>query len=135
MFGEELQKVMQEKGINASILSDLTGIGKSSISQYISGKHEPPDRRKEIFANKLGLPADYFKSEQSQQNDVIRKNSVKGLTPIFIARLMHKSYEFVTKGLQDGIFPWGWAVKMPSGQWDYYISPTKFTEYTGIKIE
>ena len=45
---------------------------------------------------------------------------------------MGKSIQFVAKGLQDGVFPWGYAVKMKD--WSYFISSVKFTEYTGIKV-
>ena len=45
---------------------------------------------------------------------------------------MGKSKEFVMQGLRDGVFPWGYAVKMKN--WSYFISSVKFTEYTGIEI-
>ena len=50
------------------------------------------------------------------------------------ARLMNVSEQFIRIGLQKGIFPWGYAVKM-SSRWTYFVSPEKFTEYTGIKKE
>lgn len=49
------------------------------------------------------------------------------------AQLMGVSEQFVRIGLQKGVFPWGYAVKM-SNQWTYFISRQKFTEHTGIKI-
>lgn len=49
------------------------------------------------------------------------------------AELMEASESFVRIGLQKGIFPWGYAVKM-SSYYTYYISPKKFTEYTGIEV-
>jgi len=53
--------------------------------------------------------------------------------PVAIAaKLMRKSYDFVAKGLQDGVFPFGYAVKLQD--WSYYISAVKFTECTGIPI-
>ena len=50
------------------------------------------------------------------------------------ARLMNVSEQFIRIGLQRGVFPWGYAVKM-SSRWTYFISPEKFTEHTGIKKE
>lgn len=47
-----------------------------------------------------------------------------------VAELMNVSEQFIRIGLQKGIFPFGYAVKM-STQWTYYISPQKFTEHTG----
>lgn len=50
-----------------------------------------------------------------------------------VAELMNVSEQFIRIGLQKGIFPFGYAVKM-STQWTYYISPQKFTEHTGITV-
>ncbi|WPK67718.1 hypothetical protein EUCA11A_18900 [Eubacterium callanderi] len=49
----------------------------------------------------------------------------KKLPPLIAARLLEKSYVFVTKGLQEGRFPWGYAVKT-SKRWDYYINTHQF---------
>ncbi|MDD3394523.1 MAG: hypothetical protein PHG19_07775 [Anaerotignum sp.] len=50
------------------------------------------------------------------------------------AALMGVCEQFIRIGLQQGKFPWGYAVKM-STMWTYFISPQKFTEYTGINIK
>lgn len=49
------------------------------------------------------------------------------------ASLMGAGEQFIRLGLQQGIFPWGYAVKT-SSQWTYFISAVKFTEHTGITI-
>lgn len=49
------------------------------------------------------------------------------------AKLMNVSEQFVRIGLQKGIFPWGYALKM-SSKWTYFISSVKFTEHTGIQV-
>ena len=130
MFGKELKRVMHDQGINITSLSAKTGMAKSSISQYISEKNEPPDSKKEIIAIALNLPADYFSKLPEDE-----PKEAPCLTVQAAARLMGKSKEFIYKGLQDKVFPFGWAVKMPSGEWNYYISPVKFTECTGIEVQ
>jgi len=40
-FSERLKQAMVERNMTQAELSALTGIGKSSISQYLSGKNEP----------------------------------------------------------------------------------------------
>ena len=55
------------------------------------------------------------------------------LSIIEAAELMNVSQQFIRIGLQRGILPFGYAVKT-SSKWTYYISPSKFTEYTGIKV-
>jgi len=55
------------------------------------------------------------------------------LTVAKVAQLMEVSEQFIRIGLQQGMFSWGYAVKM-STQHTYYISPFKFTEATGIAV-
>lgn len=50
------------------------------------------------------------------------------------AELMNCSEQFVRKGLRNGTFPFGYAVKT-SSFWTYFISAEKFTEFTGIKVK
>lgn len=47
-----------------------------------------------------------------------------------VARLLGKSEQFVRIGLQRGILPFGYAVKM-SWKWCYHISEHKVREYLG----
>lgn len=130
IFAEKLTELMDRRGMSQARLSQLTGIGKSSLSQYLAGKNEPlEDRRKEI-AKALGVEEDYFLKPkfavESQRSPCVN-------VPVQVAaKLMGKSRSFVEKGLQDGIFPWGYAVKLSS--WSYFISSHKFTEYTGIQV-
>lgn len=46
------------------------------------------------------------------------------------AKLLCKSEQFVRIGLQRGILPFGYAVKM-SSKWTYHISEAKIYEYLG----
>ena len=46
------------------------------------------------------------------------------------AKLLGKSEQFVRIGLQRGILPFGYAVKM-SSKWRYHISEHKVLEYLG----
>lgn len=46
------------------------------------------------------------------------------------ARLLGKSEQFIRIGLQRGILPFGYAVKM-SSKWTYHISEHKIYEYIG----
>lgn len=129
-FGEKLKVLMRDQGLTQSELSALTGVGKSSISQYLSGKNEPARARKREFARALGVQDDYF--EQFVPIAEVRPNDAVNVPVDLVARLMGKSKAFVTQGLQDGVFPWGYAVKLK--QWSYFVSAVKFTELTGIEI-
>lgn len=129
-FAEKLKKLMFELNISQAQVSKLTGIGKSSISQYLSGKNEPSKNRKREIALALGVDGEYF--NQFETKTIIQNNSVTNVPVSVVAALMGKSKEWVMQGLRDGVFPWGYAVKLT--KWSYYISSVKFTEYTGIEI-
>lgn len=129
-FAEKLKALMGELNLSQSKLSDLTGIGKSSISQYLSGKNEPSKDRKKEIARKLGVQEDYFDTFETAAT--VQHDGVFNLPVTLVAKLMGKSKEWVRQGLRDGVFPWGYAVKLTN--WSYFISSVKFTEYTGIEI-
>lgn len=46
-FASKLKGLMEELDLTQAKVSDLTGIGRSSISQYVSGKNEPSKERRE----------------------------------------------------------------------------------------
>lgn len=129
-FTDKLNQLMKETGLTQSKLHELTGIGRSSISQYLSGKNEPSEARKKEIALALGVQEDYF--QQFEVAATIQYGSAVNVPVPLIASLMGKSKEWVMQGLRDGVFPWGYAVKMT--KWSYFISSTKFTEYTGIPV-
>lgn len=50
------------------------------------------------------------------------------------AKLLGKSQQFIRIGLQRGILPFGYAVKM-SSKWTYHISEHKLYEYLGLDVQ
>lgn len=129
-FSNKLKQLMSELSLSQTKLSALTGIGKSSISQYLSGKNEPSRERKKEIAKALGVDENYF--EIFKADAVVTYDNGVNLPVKIAARLMHKSKSFIKQGLKDGVFPWGYAVKLKN--WSYFISASKFTEYTGITV-
>lgn len=133
MFSTKLKVVMKELNLNQTKLSVLTGIGKSSISQYLSGKYTPTEDRQEEIAIALGLPGDYF----YQEAGVVRVNCdapIGRLRPEDAARLMGISGYTVRIGLQEGIFPWGYAIPTSENRWTYFINAKKFAEIERIDL-
>ena len=47
------------------------------------------------------------------------------------SEIMGKCQQFVRVGLQRGILPFGYAIKM-SSKWTYHISKNKLFEYLGV---
>lgn len=58
----------------------------------------------------------------------LTKNKV---TPKDVAQALGISTQAVRVGLQRGVFPFGWAVKLGGSRYTYAISPKLFAEYLG----
>lgn len=54
-FADKLKNLMRDLELTQSKLSEITGISKPNISQYVSGKHEPSKDRKREIARALGV--------------------------------------------------------------------------------
>ncbi len=61
--------------------------------------------------------------------------STKNMPIAEAAKIMGVSQQFIRIGLQLGKLPFGTAVKIGGYRYTYYISPQKFAEYIGTKIE
>ena len=117
---------MQEKNISQAKLSELTGIGKSSISQYMSGKNTPSYERRKEIAVALGLNAEYFEEHQTEKVKIITKAAIPKLTPEEAAKLMGVAHQTVREGLKQERYPWGYAVKTSENEWTYWINAKAF---------
>ncbi len=129
-FADKLKNLMKELNLTQSKLSDLTGISKPNISQYIHGKHEPSKERKREIANALGVQEDYF--EMFLPVVEMQDDGIIDLPVNIAAKLLHRSEDFVKDGLKQGQFPWGYAVKMK--KWRFLINGKKFSEIEGVQI-
>lgn len=130
-FANRLKHAMDEKNMTQAELSALSGIGKPSISQYLSGKNEPKQHNIKKLAEALQVSESFLDgTEEFIEQDP--RNYDKNLPVEVAAKIMGKSKQFVRVGLQRGLFPFGSAVKL-SSRWTYYISPQKFYEYVGQK--
>lgn len=137
-FSEKLKKAMEDLNISQKQLVCMTGIGKSSISQYLNGKNIPSEQRQKDIAVSLGLEADYFEHETvaavspkkiSANNTGIRKILVED-----VAKIMGVNHNTIRKGLQQGVFPWGYAIKTSENRWAYFINADRFAEHEKITV-
>ena len=135
-FSDKLKSAMQQLGINQAKVVSLTGKSKGSISQYISGKQTPSTEVQRDIAVSLGLTPDYFEqnSEQVQLNVKGSADGIKTLDVTEVAKVMHMNHNTVRKGLQQGVFPWGYAIKTSENRWVYFINALRFAEIEGVVI-
>jgi transcriptional regulator with XRE-family HTH domain len=136
-FNEKLKQAMQQLGINQAQLVGMTGIGKSSISQYISGKNVPTEERQKNIAVSLGLDPNYFEQEESVaklMTSTESSDSIPRLDVQIAAKLLGMNHNTVRKGLQQGIFPWGYAVHTSENRWSYFINAARFSDIEKITL-
>ena len=133
MFAHQLRLEMGNCGVTQAELSKRTGIGRPSISQYLSGKNEPTNERKAKIAEAIGLKRDYFLDgdEQAPETPVY---GVRRMTVKEAARLMHMHHTTLENGLKQGLFPWGYAIKGTGTKYTYYINAEKFAAAEGLQL-
>ena len=132
-FASNLKSVMNERQMSQTELSALSGIGKSSISQYLSGKNVPKASVMSKLADSLETSVDYLKGENVSQDVDHTGRACRNIPVEQAAKLLGKSRQFVRVSLQRGNAPFGFAVKVSGEKWSYHISPRKLNEYIGEK--
>lgn len=134
-FSKKLQKTMQELNLNQKQVCGLIGKSKGSVSQYLSGKQVPSRTAQSDIAVALGLPPNYFEEEQdlsSEPKEPIIVGRIKKLLPEEAAIYLGLSKDTIRRGLQQGVFPWGYAIKTSENRWTYFINANRFAEIEGL---
>lgn len=129
-FAKNLKKAMEERNMSQTKLSSLTGIGKSSISQYLSGKNEPNQKRIKQIAEALDCSVAFLNGIEECSDSIESLNGLKNIPVSLAAQKLGKSEQFVRVALQKGVVPFGFAVKS-SSKFSYHISPKLLNEYIG----
>ena len=115
---------MEEKQITQKELAMKIGKGKSSVSQYLSGRNVPKESVQKQIAEVLDCTVEFLNGDAEEQPTTGK------ITVAECAKRLGKSAQFVRIGLQQGVFPFGFAVKNKS-MYSYHISPKKLEEYIG----
>ena len=137
-FSENLKKAMQELHLNQRQVCGLTGKSKGSVSQYLSGKQIPSEDVQRDIAVSLGLVPDYFAKEGAAvvmlPKEALADGKIRKLLPEEVAPLLGMDKQTVRKGLQQGVFPWGYAVKTSENRWSYFINANRFAAIEGVTV-
>jgi transcriptional regulator with XRE-family HTH domain len=131
MFGENLALAMHRREITQKELAALTGISKSGISQYLSGKQHPRAGKVQKFADALETTAEFLTGEtpNDARPALPRFEAFRNVSIEDAARILGKSKNFVRIALQRGVAPFGFAVKISGNKYSYHISPRKLEHY------
>lgn len=135
-FSEKLKKLMKKLGLKQSQIVALTGKSKASISMYLNDKVTPPEEVQEEIAIALGLGADYFKAEEPKEIKLKEavENGIPTLSLVEVSKLMRKHVHTISLGLQQGVFPWGYAIQTSENRWSYFINAKRFAEIEKIEL-
>ena len=134
-FAEKLKKAMQELNLNQRQVVTMTGKSKGSVSQYLSGKQIPSEDVQSAIATSLGLASDYFTGMDKELQVMPQLEIRDGVIPrLDVTKLMGMNHNTVRKGLQQGVFPWGYAVHTSDNRWSYFINAKRFAEVEGIAL-
>ena len=134
-FNEKFKKAMQDLHLTQRAVCDLTGKSKASVSQYVSGKQVPSEMVQSDIAVSLGLNPDYFKDSPKPVKPVRYKGTIQRMDVCEAARLLGINPVTVRKGLQQGVFPWGYGIHTSENKWTYFINARRFAEIEGLKGE
>ena len=132
-FKDALFSLMCELNLNQRQVCGLTGCSKASVSQYLSGKNVPSEQKQREIAESLGVDPEYFKEcAEPNKAKIIQKGTMKKMLPEVCAKILGVGKETVRLGLQQGVFPWGYAVQTSPGRWTYIINEQRFIDIEGI---
>lgn len=138
-FAEKLKKAMQELNLNQRQVVTLTGKSKGSVSQYLSGKQIPSEDVQSAIASSLGLASDYFTKDDERlvilPASEVKDGKIPRLLPEVAATYLGMDKATIRKGLQQGVFPWGYAVQTSEHRWAYFINARRFCEIEMIPYD
>lgn len=137
MFSEKLKQAMQDLHLNQRQVCGMTGKSKGSVSQYLSGKQIPSDDVQSAIAVALGLESDYFskpeKAVVALPKTELRNKVIERLDVREAAKIMRMNANTIREGLQQGRFPWGYAIQTSENRWVYFINAKRFAEIEGLE--
>lgn len=125
-FKDKLKQAMKEHGWSQTSVAEQVQKSKATVSQWLSGKQTPSEASRRDIAVSLGLSPDYF-----QDGDP--GTGFQRLTIEQTARILGVGKDTVRLGLQQGVFPWGYAVQTSTG-WTYIINGSRLAQVEGVKI-
>lgn len=77
ILGENLQKLLNEKGIDQSVLADYLGVSNASVSYWIKGEKYPRIDKIQKIADFFNIPKSHLTEEQLSNKIETRSNVMK----------------------------------------------------------
>lgn len=131
MFAKKLKEALDYANMTQAQLAVKSGLTKSSISQYMSGKHMPNPKAIKAISASLDLPETYFTNETEQIHETNKRLPIR-LTTKQAAKLMGVGSEIIRINLQNGKLPFGHAMIGKGVRYTYSINTKQFMKYVGV---
>lgn len=135
-YSQRLKQVMDKQGFNQAQLAEAAGVGRSAISQYLSGKYIPSAQRSKELADALGVPVDYL-LDLDADIDLGDRNGSKDTLNVPVAeaaKLMGVTQQFLRESLINGSAPFGFGTSMQGGGRRFFISAPLFYRFLGLEV-
>lgn len=124
-----MARLMTERHMTQTDLARDTGIGRASICQYLSGTCKPTAKNRQKLADALAVTVAQLDPSAEQRDAVTAGTAtIYRMSVRAAARVMRVSEETIRKGIQQNIFPWGYAVKTSDKEFTYIINGKKLLE-------
>lgn len=133
MIAKNIKQAMTAIGITQLELCEKTGISKSSMSEYLSGRHEPKDDKLKLIAEVLNVSVDELKEDNETLVEIPKERPVN--VPVKVAaKLMGISTYGIRSGIERGTLPIGHVYGYGTKHKTFYISPYKLQQVIGVNI-
>lgn len=135
-YAQRLKQIMDKQGMTQAQLAEAAGVGRSAISQYLSGKYIPSAQRSKVLADALGVPVDYL-LDLDTDIDLGGQNDNKDTLNVPIAeaaKIMGVTQQFLRESLINGNAPFGFGTSMQGGGRRFFISAPLFYRYLGLDV-
>ena len=104
---EIFEQLLKERGLSIAEFSRLTGIAKSTLSDWKKGKFQLKDSKRRVIADFFGVTLDYLDGRTEDRNAFSR--TIKETYPLFTAdgndpdryQRMHQQYDLFIKLSED----------------------------------
>lgn len=122
-IARNLKRAMDENAVSVTALAALSGIEKTFLTKYLSGKVKPSESVLTRLAECIGVPV------TALAKDPVTRTKGK-IRPEDAARRLHRSPQDIRIGIRMGLLPFGTAYKRPGATiYTYEINPEQLERY------
>ena len=121
MSGAELRRTLKSHGITQKKASEMSGVPQTTLSGWCNSQHVDDDKA-DMLLRAVGIKTDKVIERP------VATEMIETLTPEQVASIWGVSPSTIRSGIQQGVFPWAYAIRTSDTRWTYLINAEKFRE-------